>query len=186
VRRSNGQLLLIGLLLAVFALNMNRAPFLSEASPVFLVKEEGKVTVELGPGFPYPGIHQFIDGTTRADVIKLTDAGSGYDIAWLGSADVPIQAGERFDLEEKTTMTKEVSAAWMDASKRIALGVPLHPDRMSREDWEVLPGIGSTLAARIEINRQKYGEFGSFKSLLRVSGIGEKRLSRWNQYFFTK
>ncbi len=71
----------------------------------------------------------------------------------------------------------------MSAGKRIALSIPLHPDRMDLDDWSALPGIGAKLAARIETDRQKNGEFGTFENLARVKGIGQKSLSRWQKYF---
>lgn len=179
-----GQLLLIGVLLVISAMTTSRTFFLSEESPAFLLTEAGKVTVELADGFPDQGIHQFIDGATRLDVINLTAMEISSEIDWLGGDNIPLRSGERLALSEKTTISKEVRVSWMTAAKRVALGIPLHPDRMNQEDWTVLPGIGASMAEKIEKNRQKYGEFGSFENLKRVPGIGAKRLSSWNQYFF--
>jgi competence protein ComEA len=71
----------------------------------------------------------------------------------------------------------------MPAGQRLALGVPLHPDRMGLGDWEVLPGIGPALARRIELDRQENGEFGSLERLERVRGIGPKRIQAWSEFF---
>ena len=182
--RRPGQLLLIGGLLLVYVLTTGRTLFHAEKSPIFLSDGPGKVTVELAEGFAAPGIHQFIDGATRFDAINLTDHGDSIEIDWLEGATIPLSSGECLALCEKTTISKEVRVSWMPASKRVALGISLHPDRMSLEDWMVLPGIGASMAEKIEKNRQKYGEFGSFENLTRVPGIGVKRLNTWNQYFF--
>jgi 2-isopropylmalate synthase len=65
----------------------------------------------------------------------------------------------------------------------VVLGIPLHPDRMSRADWIALPGIGEQLATRIEVDRQKYGEFGRLEALERVKGIGPAKLQALRPYF---
>lgn len=65
----------------------------------------------------------------------------------------------------------------------MAMGISLNPDRMSRADWTALPGVGPTLAERIENERQKNGEFGSLDALNRVLGIGKKRLDLWRKFF---
>jgi competence protein ComEA len=65
----------------------------------------------------------------------------------------------------------------------MAIGVKLHPDHMTREDWEALPGIGSRLAEKIEENRQKNGDFGALDDLKRVRGVGSKSIERWRCFF---
>jgi competence protein ComEA len=74
----------------------------------------------------------------------------------------------------------------MPARQRLALGIPLHPDRMSRDDWQTLPGIGEKLAAQIEIDRQNYGDFGSFDALDRVKGIGPAKLKALRPFFVSE
>jgi competence protein ComEA len=71
----------------------------------------------------------------------------------------------------------------MPAAQRMALRIPLHPDRMSAEDWEALAGIGPGLAKAIEMERQQNGDFGSLAGLQRVKGIGSKRLAAWENFF---
>jgi len=72
---------------------------------------------------------------------------------------------------------------YMSAEARMLLGIPLHPERMSRDDWQALPGIGEKLAEAIERDRQKNGDFGSLAALRRVKGGGPGRLKSWEKYF---
>jgi competence protein ComEA len=186
VSRFSGNLLLIGFLLVILTFNMSRAFFHAEDSPVFLSEQTALVSVELASGFAKQGIHQYIDGCCWLDVIKMTRVALDEKLRTSQLLNRPIMAGQRADLVIKNDIIKEVRIDWMSAAKRVALGVPLHPDRMSEEDWQVLPGIGRKLAGKIEQNRQKYGEFGSLQNLIRVPGIGKSRLTSWNQYFFRK
>ncbi len=66
--------------------------------------------------------------------------------------------------------------------------LPIAPNRkidINAADWEVLaqlPGIGEVLAKRIVDFRNKYGPFASIEDLLKVPGVGEKKLKDINSY----
>ena len=155
-----------------------------EALPAFLPLERGVVHVELAGDGLVQGVYQFNDGLTLLDVIKLTApslvGNSAIDSDWSQ----PLRSGESFSfLIKKDQKITLIERSWMSASHRMALEIPLHPDRMSRRDWKALPGIGEFLAERIENNRQKNGDFGCLETLTRVKGIGEKRVNRWKKFF---
>lgn len=155
-----------------------------EALPAFLPLERGIVHVELiGDGF-VPGVYQFNDGLTPKDVIKLTDPFLVENLAIDSDWSQPLRSGEslRFLIKKAQKITV-LQRSWMPASHRMALAIPLQPDRMSRRDWKALPGIGDSLAERIENDRQKNGDFGSLEALTRVKGVGEKRVNRWKEFF---
>jgi competence protein ComEA len=91
--------------------------------------------------------------------------------------------GELLRLVVKDNEIIGVNGGWLPASQRIAVGIKLHPDRMTQHDWESLPGIGVHLAERIEADRQKNGEFGSLENLKRVRGVGSKSIVTWRAFF---
>ncbi len=55
-----------------------------------------------------------------------------------------------------------------------ALDVRLDLNKATPGDLETLPGVGTSLAARIDSHRQAHGPFRSVDDLRRVPGIGEK------------
>ena len=137
----------------------------------------------LGTAFPRPGVHQISDGETLRGVIQLTGLSLASDLTADPCLDAPLIPGQGFDGVLKGSVIVDVMPFWMPAGQRLALGLPLHPDLMMVADWEVLPGIGPVLARQIELNRQKYGDFGSLKGLQRVKGVGPKRIDGWRDYF---
>ena len=152
-----------------------------QVSPNFSAETPAGVSVSLGEGFAGPGVRQYYDGIAIGDAIKLTDGISPVS----GAADSPLRAlpvvdGMALGIAPETG---EIAAGWMPARQRLALGIPLHPDRMTVEDWETLPGIGPALALRIEQDRQKNGDFGRFEALDRVKGIGPAKLKKLESYF---
>jgi competence protein ComEA len=178
-----GTLLLVILLLFFYSFSLSRMVHHHDEPPAFFVENPREITIELGEGFSAPGIHQFSDGSLLETVIQLTSVPREMiDVGKL-SMQTPLRSGWRFDLFEKRLGKQVLGLSWMRAAKRIAVGIPLHPDCMSLQDWEDLPGIGPRLAEKIEANRQNNGDFYSLNTLQRVKGIGEKRVSSWRAVF---
>ncbi len=161
-----------------------RSSFYEEGAPAFFVDEKAPDWVELGAGFKSPGVRQIFDKKTPEDVIKLTKSGEvSSEICSDPDWQALLVSGERLDIDENSRRTGCIRRSWMSASARMTLGVPLHPDRMGLEDWTALPGIGPKLAERIEVYRQKNGDFGQLKALQAVPGIGSKRIEAWRVFF---
>lgn len=179
-----GLTLLVCLLAAWLAFTLGRSvfPMVRENPPAVVVSATG-IRVMLGEGFVNAGVYQFSDAVTPASVIKMTETFAPVQMSdgelWLR----PLMAGERLDLVNETPQGEVLQRGYMSAEARMLLGIPLHPDRMSRDDWQALPGIGEKLAEAIESDRQKNGEFGSLSGLRRVRGIGPGRLKSWEKYF---
>ena len=75
------------------------------------------------------------------------------------------------------------TGAHPSARARRAAEPPLRPggidvERAAAAEWERLPGIGPSLAARIVADRAERGPFHTLEGLLRVRGIGPKTLER--------
>jgi len=159
------------------------SPSLTEDLPPFLPSEPNYVHFELsGPGLP-TGVYQINDGSAILDVIELTVVGPGNLSSSEESYFKSPLNGARYGIVKKDQKIEIVQRGWMSAGKRIGLGIALHPDRMSRSDWAVLPGIGKKLAERIHTDRQNNGDFGSLDALKRVNGVGPGRIASWKSFF---
>lgn len=175
-------LLLIFLLLSLLYQN-SREVLRDEGPPAFFLDKNAGVWLGLGAGFPRPGVHQFSDGTTLSTVIKMTGMQVGEKAQHDRALDAPLQTGSCLELVLAGNQVVGIMEQWLPAGQRIALGIPLHPDRMVEDDWQFLPGIGVKRAQAIEEDRQINGDYGSLQALRRVSGIGPKRLSSWESFF---
>ena len=81
----------------------------------------------------------------------------------------------------------EAEGARGSARRRRAAAPALRPggidvERASASEWERLPGIGPSLAARIVADRSARGPFKTLEGLLRVRGIGPRTLERIRPY----
>lgn len=63
-----------------------------------------------------------------------------------------------------------------------AVQFPLDLNTATAEDLTALPGIGEVLAGRIVAYREANGAFTSVDELLKVDGIGEKRVEAIRDY----
>ncbi len=140
--------------------------------------------LSLGTGFSVRGVHQFSDACRADAVIRLTDDAISRRLLAAVLAKNPPVSGEYIEITgDLSNGGRRVVRRWMPAAQRIALGIPLHPERMSRKDWQDLPGVGPALAARIEHDRQINGDFGSLSALKRVRGLGDRTLHAWEKFF---
>jgi competence protein ComEA len=184
VQPPRGTHLLVTLLLLGLIVAYGREFFLDrEEPPAFSVEKRQGIAVLLGEGFPGAGVHQFSDGVTAQGVIKMTGLKIRSELLGNPRLTLPLADGEALNVAVKDREVIEIKASYMPAAQRMALRIPLHPDRMSAEDWEALAGIGPGLAKAIEMERQQNGDFGSLAGLQRVKGIGSKRLAAWENFF---
>ena len=173
---------ILGLILILVGISWSR--FARDTGEPALLHEPSGVWVQLGQGFPDPEIVRQINDDCRLDcVIKLTGYSVAIDVGSDNPEQTPVEAGQRIDLVVQGTEIQSISFSWMSASQRVALGIPLHPDRMTLKDWEFLPGVGAKMAVRIEENRQYNGDFGSFSTLRRIKGVGARKMAAWQEFF---
>lgn len=77
----------------------------------------------------------------------------------------------------------EITVKNISVKERLVLGIPLDPAAMTEVEWELLPGIGPTLAKRIMEYRQHNGGFRGWQELEKVPGIGPGTLKKLHHFF---
>ncbi|MBW6512377.1 MAG: helix-hairpin-helix domain-containing protein [Desulfuromonadaceae bacterium] len=181
---SRGPLLLAVVALILYSLTFGRATLRdSRVFPAVPISVDHKIWIAHGDGFRERIVRQYNDETTAQDVMKMAgmavDQGAGGNIA----DSTRLQNGQTLSVVIKNGGVAGFKVEWMPAAQRMSLGIPLHPDRMKKEDWEQLPGIGEKMATRIILDRHKNGDFVSIEGLNRVKGVGNALIARWKEYF---
>lgn len=68
-------------------------------------------------------------------------------------------------------------------AEKILLGYPLTFQQLSARDWEMIPGIGPSLAKRIVDYQKENGVLSRLETLDQVPGIGPKTIAKLRQFF---
>jgi competence protein ComEA len=68
-------------------------------------------------------------------------------------------------------------ARTLASDERLALGMPLDPNTAGARELAFVPGLSRQLAAEIVLDRERNGPYGSLAELVRVRGIGPKKLA---------
>jgi competence protein ComEA len=63
------------------------------------------------------------------------------------------------------------------ADERLLLGLPIDPNTAGSRELALVPGLSRRLAAEIVRDREQNGPFGRVEDLVRVRGVGPKRLA---------
>lgn len=141
------------------------------------------VTVRLAGDFPRPGVYRFPEGTTAVAAIKMTLPAGVLRGSVRGPVTCALSGGDVVTLAGAGESNRLISITKMGVKERMLLGVPLHADLLTEEEWTLLPGIGPALSRRIVADRQENGAFGGLDGVLRVPGIGPGKLAGIRKYF---
>ena len=176
-------LLLLSALLVMALIDSGRDADHKGLPVAFLRYSSAKELVRLQGSFPHPGVYHFPEGTKLKSVINMTAPVMAGKTASTAVLETSILNGDIIEIMIKDRQHPEITIGKMKAKERMLLGIPLDPNHMDFADWDSLPGIGPCLAQSILDDRQKYGDFVSFDALLRVPGLGEKKLNALKKYF---
>jgi competence protein ComEA len=95
----------------------------------------------------------------------------------------PLVKGEHAGIKQEVT---KVRLGRMEARKLLVFSIPLDLNRITVEDFCLIPGIGESLAREIVTYRERRKGFRSVEELKNVKGIGEKKYKDLKVYFIIK
>jgi len=114
------------------------------------------------------------DGNRYVEIVKRGEA----RVYPLAHSPLPLQNGERLEyLDDGTLLTTRMSGG-----KLILFGLAIDINRAGIEDLAAVPGIGLKTAQSIVDFRKDFGKFRAVRELIKVRGIGEKRLKKIKAY----
>ena len=183
-RSSRLALWCLALLLCLSLYYQGRAPADQGGGAAFLRSgETDGALVRLAGDFPSPGLYRFPDGATVATAIKMTHPAAPLPEGVKRVSSEALVSGDLLTVKLRDGKLAELSLTEMEVKERMLLGIPLDPDTLTAAEWALLPGIGPVLSERIVSDRHKYGAFGSLKGVLRVPGVGPRKLEGIKSYF---
>lgn len=172
------------LIVGVFMPNLaNRGSSPSSKRPVFLRHTTGLLLVRVIDTEGSAQIYRFSDGTMTGDVKIMTHRTARPVDSNQAIWSRKLKDGDVVSLTEEADDSVRITVKSMAAAERVALGIPLDPDKMSLDDWMFLPGIGRSLALKIVLDRQKNGDFLMFENVSRVPGVGAGRIGFLSKFF---
>ncbi|MBJ6800659.1 ComEA family DNA-binding protein [Geomonas propionica] len=173
----------LALLLTLTLYMKGRSPAHQAGGAAFSRYTGQGITVRLAGKLRHPGVYRLPPGTDVATAIKMTVPAGEETASVTGPATRKLASGDVVTLGGSSGGKGVISVTKMGAKERMLLKIPLHPDLLQEEEWDLLPGIGPALSRRIVADRQENGAFGAVDGLLRVPGIEAGKLAAIRKYF---
>ena len=172
-------LLLISLLaigFAIFLFTTTRGSAVAQESPkpILSISPVTKnILVHVAGKVRRPDVYPLLQGSRVSDAIKAAGgAKKGVDLGDINLARVLVDGEQVY-----VGYVPKVSSGTTNSGKKIFTGI-VNINRATKAEFDSLTGIGPVIAGRIISYRNQNGPFVTLEDLLKVSGIGEKTLSR--------
>ena len=142
------------------------------------VGEETLLVIQVDGAVNSPGIYRVKPGTRIFEALEL--AGGTREDAQIEGLNLalPVYDGQRVSIPSSTTSTTSSPSLKEEAiSPQVQPALQLvNVNTASQKELESLPGIGEVIAQHIIEYREQNGAFSRPEDLLKVKGIGEKKL----------
>lgn len=176
--------LIVALVVVVLLFYLQQGMLALQVSPVFVEAPSRQSRfVELSGSLFVCSPHQIVEVCSVDDLVCYIKNEEDKTVLLDYLAHHTLIDGQSLELNKDSDGIATIRCRFMSAGRRMTLGVALHPDRMTVEDWQSLPGIGAATAKAITENRTQHGSFHTIEALGRVRGIASKSLDRWRVYF---
>jgi len=144
--------------------------------PVFIDQMDNSLAIEIVAGNQQEGVYFVGSETSFGQLLK--DAGIG---AMFSSPDFKLKNGMKININSESG-NQNIDVTKMDGAKRLALGMPLDVNQVTKEELLLIKGIGETTAEEILNLRKKLIRFKSVNQLMEIRGIKEKKLAQIRKY----
>ena len=133
------------------------------------------ITVDVAGGVNLPGVYSLPANSRVIDALKIAgNAKPGMDMSDLNLARI-IKDGEQIYVAPNLPTAISRSIATTVIKK---LTGPININRATLAQFDLLPGIGPVIAARIVTYRKVNGPFSVIEDLQKVSGIGSAKFAQ--------
>jgi competence ComEA-like helix-hairpin-helix protein len=134
------------------------------------------------------GIRLFRDGAPETPRFDYSAADA--EFAARSSMPRPAPAGVDSSLDDRADTAapaiRPPAATGGGSGKRVGAPRKIDLNKATKRDLMSLPGVGEVIAERIMVYREEHGAFAGVNDLLKVKGIGKKKLERIAPYCFVE
>jgi competence protein ComEA len=167
---------LLGIGFAFFLFTTTKGSAVAQESPkpVLSISPVTKnILVHVAGKVKRPDVYPLLQGSRVSDAIKAAGgAKKGVDLGDINLARVLVDGEQVY-----VGYVPKTNSSTSKAGKKVFTGV-ININRGTKAEFDSLAGIGPVIAGRIITYRNQNGPFMAVEDLLKVSGIGEKTLSR--------
>ncbi|MBE9547540.1 MAG: helix-hairpin-helix domain-containing protein [Proteobacteria bacterium] len=148
--------------------------------PHNIEKNAGSVVVELAGDTDYKGIYFLPPKPTVSDLFRIARVPDirRFDEKYLA---ILLDTGRKVVINSGQVKIKEI-----DAAKRIVLDIPIDINSATTYDLTLIPGIGKKTAQAIVKLREEAGRIAGTDDLLKITGMGEKKLGKIKKYLYIR
>ena len=141
-----------------------------------------EVYVDVDGAVVSPGVYRLKDGARVAQAIDAAGLAPEADVTGLNRASKVVD-GQKIHVPTVGEQQASIAEAGVDGGASASSGVSgatglVNINTASAAELQTLSGIGPSMAQSIIDERTKNGAFASVDDLMRVSGIGEKKLAK--------
>jgi competence protein ComEA len=131
----------------------------------------------------YPGIYVFEKPPTLMQVIERAGGTTdGLNLDFDSLQHKEIGTGAWIKLKKGNGAAPRLETTSMNPGEKLILGMPVSLNEAALEDLVAVPGLGPSLAKRIVAFRETYGPFESWRDVMRIRGVGPKKVEAFRRY----
>ena len=153
--------------------------------------KSGQIGVHVAGAVRNPGVVRIAEGSNVQDAIKAAGGTvKGADLAGLNLAERVVE-GTKIEIAGSDSIQgfmPSMSSVVSPEPKRVVASASVERDdapqglislsRASASELDKLPGVGPATAEKIIAHRQQYGPFVTVEDLMKVKGIGPKKMEK--------
>lgn len=138
----------------------------------------GPLLVHVDGAVASPGVYELAAGSRALDAVEAAGGlAEGADTTQLNLA-APVTDGEKVHVPAEGESLPQATGSAGSAGAGADPAGPVNLNTADEAALDTLPGVGEATARAIVEDREQNGPFASVDDLMRVSGIGEKKLER--------
>ncbi len=145
-----------------------------------------EVFIEVRGMVKRPGVYSFDKSPSCVEAIQ--EGGGIVEGLVLKTRDrtPTLESGVRLIVVKKNEGEAGIEIEDMDAAGQLVLGIPLDINNVDSEKLDVIPGVGRRLAERIVQFVKERGRLNTLDDLIKVHGIGKKKLEKIRPYLIIR